>query len=92
LAEKRLQGFAFGEVQGVGFRMFVQMAARKLELNGFVRNIGDGSVEVIAEGDEHKLNRLAMLLRDGPPAAEVESFQVRWMPSKKEFSGFDIRY
>lgn len=60
-----------GRVQGVGFRFFTQTLASREGLRGFVRNLGDGSVEVVARGDIVALDRLALALRKGPPAARV---------------------
>lgn len=60
-----------GRVQGVGFRWFVVKQARGLELRGHVRNLEDGSVEVIADGDPDAVDQLAAALARGPAAADV---------------------
>ncbi len=60
-----------GRVQGVGFRYFVFREAQRLGLWGFVRNLGDGRVEVVAAGCEADLNRLEALLWRGPVMANV---------------------
>ena len=60
-----------GRVQGVGFRYFVIGKARILGLQGYVRNDSAGNVEVIAQGTRPMLEQLLVLLRQGPPAAEV---------------------
>jgi acylphosphatase len=65
-----------GQVQGVGFRWFVQQAARALDLAGAVRNAPDGSVEVEVEGDGDAVERLRAMLMEGPPAARVESVET----------------
>ena len=60
-----------GRVQGVGFRWFVRQQARALGLSGWVRNRADGSVEVLAVGEDAGLEQLRGLLRRGPPGARV---------------------
>jgi acylphosphatase len=60
-----------GIVQGVGFRWFVRERARRLGLSGWVRNLPDGSVEVVAAGDDGQLELLKEQLRVGPPGAVV---------------------
>lgn len=60
-----------GKVQGVGFRWFVRERARALGLTGWVRNRDDGSVEVLAHGDEAALAQLRSLLGSGPSGAKV---------------------
>ena len=63
--------FVRGRVQGVGFRYFVERAARELSLTGYARNLDDGRVEVYAAGPVDKISQLAGLLRVGPRWAEV---------------------
>lgn len=60
-----------GRVQGVGFRWFTRVAARRLQLAGWVRNLPDGTVEVAASGREEKLEELRGALRQGPDGAVV---------------------
>lgn len=65
-----------GRVQGVGFRYFVYREAQRLGLSGFVRNLGDGRVEVVASGKEALLSRLEALLWRGPVMANVDNVEV----------------
>jgi acylphosphatase len=65
-----------GRVQGVGFRYFTQEMARREGLAGLVRNLLDGRVEVLAEGDEAALTRLERAIRQGPSRARVEHVEV----------------
>jgi acylphosphatase len=60
-----------GRVQGVGFRWFVRVAARQLDLGGWVRNREDGAVELAASGPQEKLDELRRQVSRGPSAAEV---------------------
>ena len=62
-----------GKVQGVGFRWFARVAARRLELSGWVKNRDDGTVEVAASGAQDRLDQLRRQLSRGPDAAQVES-------------------
>ena len=61
-----------GRVQGVGFRWFVMREATRLDLAGYVRNLPDGTVEVVAQGSVAALATLESALRHGPPAARVQ--------------------
>ena len=61
-----------GRVQGVGFRFFVERAARQLGLAGYVKNLGDGRVEVYAIGPPAQLEDMKRRLEQGPRAARVE--------------------
>src|SRR2546422_2497627 len=63
----------FGRVQGVGFRWFVLREAQRLGLRGFCSNLPDGTVEVVAEGEDAALAQLERALGRGPPAARVRS-------------------
>ena len=65
-----------GAVQGVGFRYFTQRAARDSGVRGFVRNLADGRVEVVAQGRLAALARLELAIRNGPPLARVDGVEV----------------
>lgn len=60
-----------GRVQGVGFRWFVRVVGRRLQLSGWVKNRPDGSVEIAASGSEDRLAEMRKLLRRGPDGAQV---------------------
>jgi acylphosphatase len=89
---ERLHAIVSGTVQGVNFRYATQREAQRLGLRGWVRNVRDGSVEVLAEGPRRALEQLLAFLHRGPPAAEVEGVRARWSPSTGEFIQFDIRW
>ena len=81
-----------GRVQGVGFRWFVWREAERLTLRGIVRNLRDGSVEVIAVGTEEGLEALERALAQGPAMAEVERVEKSAVPPELAIpNGFDIR-
>jgi acylphosphatase len=81
-----------GRVQGVFFRAFVENLAEELDLTGYVRNRPDGTVEVRAEGERQKLEKLVERLKKGPPAARVEEVITEWSEPAGEFSSFRVRY
>jgi acylphosphatase len=65
-----------GRVQGVGFRWFTQDTAAREGVTGWVRNLPDGRVEALVEGDEESVTRVERALRSGPRGARVEKVQV----------------
>ena len=87
----RLDATVHGRVQGVGFRVHVLRAARRLGLTGWVANEPSGRVRCVAEGSRDVLERLLAELRDGPRAAWVDHVAESWSPATGEFRGFDVR-
>jgi acylphosphatase len=87
----RLHAIVKGDVQGVGFRYFVQGRAEKLGLNGWVRNRPDGSVECVAEGPQPRLQDLLSELEKGPVGASVDQVDADWTQPKGDVSSFAIR-
>ena len=85
-------GIVTGRVQGVGFRYFVARAARGLGLSGYVRNLPDGTVEVVAAGDCAALETLAALLEKGPPGAIVKSVELDWSNPPDVTGVFGVRF
>ena len=79
-----------GQVQGVGFRYFVEQSATALGVRGWVRNVDDGSVEVYAVGTHHQLSELAGLLWKGPRWAEVRGVEEA-EAALEQHSGFFVR-
>lgn len=82
----------FGLVQGVFFRQSTQLEANRLALTGWVANQHDGTVQVVAEGDETALRKLLEFLHHGPPGARVERVEVSWTDDAGEFTHFRVRY
>jgi acylphosphatase len=80
-----------GDVQGVGFRYFVQRRAQEAGLVGWVRNRADGTVECLAEGARPALERLLADLERGPGMAEVQSVDVHWQQARGESRRFEVR-
>ncbi|MYB93874.1 acylphosphatase [Candidatus Poribacteria bacterium] len=81
-----------GKVQGVGFRNFTQMNAKQLGINGYAKNLPNGKVEVVAEGDKAQLDALVTLLKKGPRFARVDSLDADERPFTGEYKTFGIRY
>ena len=81
-----------GKVQGVGFRNFTQRNAQQLGVNGYAKNLPNGKVEVVAEGDKSQLDALIALLKVGPRYARVDSLHVDERPFTGEYKTFGIRY
>ena len=77
---KRVRIIIGGRVQGVGFRYFVQENANRFGINGYVKNMPGGNVEVDAEGDQDKLDDFFEKCRQGPPQASVDLFQISDVP------------
>jgi acylphosphatase len=88
---ERLTATVHGRVQGVGFRWFVDRAASRLGLTGWVANQSDGVVQVVAEGPGRQLDELVGVLRSGPAGARVERVEEHRGPATHEFSRFHIR-
>ena len=84
------QATVAGRVQGVFFRVFVTDHARELGLTGWVRNLPDGSVEVLAEGARPDLEKLVELLHQGPPASQVTDVRTRWTVYAGKYTEFAI--
>jgi acylphosphatase len=87
----RLQATVTGRVQGVSFRYFVVDQAMNLDLTGWTRNLWNGSVEVMAEGQREKLEFLLQSLREGPPMARVTDVNFKWLPYEDEFKDFSVK-
>lgn len=81
-----------GMVQGVFFRAYTREWARELGVNGWVKNLPDGRVEAIFEGEEGRVKEIIERCKKGPPMAVVENVDVRWEEYKGEFDDFEIKY
>ena len=82
----------YGRVQGVGYRAFTQSLAEKLSIKGYVRNMSDGSVEILAEGSRDSMERFIKELERGPFLATVEKIDVTWDKPTGKYEGFEIIY
>ncbi len=89
-AKKRMRVVFSGRVQGVGFRYTVCRIAERFEVAGFVRNLRDGNVEVVAEGAEQELVGFLHGIKDARIGCFVSKEQVAWSPATNEFDEFRI--
>ena len=90
-----LRASVYGRVQNVGFRMFVLDAARRMNLRGYVRNMEDGSVYVLAVGPRATLDDLLHRLYRGPAAARVSEVREEWSDGEAAdglTSTFEVRH
>jgi acylphosphatase len=92
MALARFHAVVSGDVQGVGFRAYVQYHASRLGVAGYARNEWDGSVEVIAEGERDALETMIDKLRKGPRGAAVNRVDVIWSEPTGEHRHFAVRY
>ncbi len=79
-----------GLVQGVGYRYFIYRKAVELDLVGYVKNLYDGSVEIVVEGEKNIINILIEHAKIGPRSAYIKNIKVIWEESKNEFTEFTI--
>lgn len=91
---KRVHIHITGKVQGVGFRHFTVQNARRLGVSGWVKNLSDGRVEGVFEGDETDVDTLVDRCREGPRAAQVEEVEMKEEneSARDSFSSFSVRY
>jgi acylphosphatase len=82
--------FIKGEVQGVGFRQFVVKNGRKLGLTGWVRNLSDGRVEGLFQGEKKQIETLLSLCRKGPFLSVVESVSEDWTDVTEQIVEFTV--
>lgn len=87
---KRIVVLVSGEVQGVGYRAYARRRAMELGLSGYAENLGDGRVEVVAEGPEEGLEQFLEFLRKGPRLSRVTALDVQWSQATG-LEGFSTR-
>ena len=92
MPEARIHLHISGRVQGVSYRSFAVREARSLGLTGWVRNLPDRRVELVAEGAEASLDELVSRCYEGPPLAIVRGIDIQREPPTGEHSTFIIRY
>ncbi len=87
---KRLSVHYSGNVQGVGFRFRTQEIAAGFDVCGTVRNLADGRVELVAEGDEKELEAFRQAIRDSGLGPLIRDEKVQWAPARGDLRGFQI--
>jgi acylphosphatase len=89
-SNQQLHAIVYGRVQGVSFRFYTVAQANTLGLTGWVRNLPDDTVEVVAEGGRPQLESLLTWLHQGSPGARVTSVDAEWRPATGAFREFVI--
>lgn len=84
--------YVLGFVQGVGFRRFVKKNARNIGLKGYVTNLSDGRVEVVAQGAKEDLEKLIKICEKGNFFSDVKSVGVEWEKEERDFNDFSITH
>ncbi len=87
---KRMQVLYSGNVQGVGFRYTAKSVATGFEVTGTVRNLVDGRVELVAEGEQTELEAFRQAIRDAGLEHFIRNEAVQWFDASNEFRGFEI--
>ena len=90
MERQRVHVFYAGHVQGVGFRYTVKSLARGFEVTGIVRNLSDGRVELVAEGQRSELEAFRKAIQDSELGHFVHREEISWGEAKNEFRGFEI--
>jgi acylphosphatase len=88
----RARAVISGRVQGVFFRMETKRAADKIGVFGWVRNLRDGTVEAVFEGERERVDAVLQWCKQGPPHARVAGVDVSWNDYTGEFQGFDVTF
>lgn len=89
---KRVHVYISGRVQGVCFRAMTQQTALNLKLTGWVRNMDDGRVEALLEGEDAAVDQMVVWCKTGPPAARVDDIEIIEKPYMGNLRSFHISY
>ena len=84
--------FVSGRVQGIFFRENTKNKAQELRVSGWVRNLSDGRVEAVFEGEKEKIEKIIEWAKRGPILAKVNGLEAEWEEYQGEFNNFEIRY
>ena len=90
--QKQIHIFVIGRVQGVFFRQSTKVMAIKNNVNGWVRNLDDGRVEILAQGETQDINNLTQWCKIGPANSRVDEFELSEETITDEFENFEVRY
>ena len=92
MVEKQIHIFVTGRVQGVFFRQSTKVMAIKNNAKGWVRNLDDGRVEIVAQGETQDIDNLAHWCKTGPANSRVDEFELSEENISDEFENFEVRY
>ncbi len=90
--QKRIHVFYSGRVQGVGFRLTAEETAQRFRVVGWIKNLRDGRVELVAEADEAALQPFLDAIRQGPMKNFINDVDISWSDASETFDEFEIRY
>ena len=89
---KRAHVYYTGRVQGVGFRYSAREVACGYDLSGFVRNLPDGRVELVAEGEEEEVQAFLQGIKASHLGGHIRHADINWFDATHDFKGFEIRF
>lgn len=89
--KKQIHGVIYGYIQGVFFRVFIKDKADELDLVGWVRNEADGTVQMVAQGEEENLKKLIGYCKEGPRFAKIDKVEIKWEQATGQFCDFRIK-
>jgi len=92
MANSRAHVYVSGKVQGVFFRQNTKRQAQSFGVKGWVKNLDDGRVEAVFEGEEEAVKAVVDFCSKGPRGASVTDITVNWEPCREEFQNFTIAY
>ena len=92
MVQKQIHIFVTGRVQGVFFRQSTKVMAIKNNAKGWVRNLDDGRVEIVAQGETQDIENLAHWCKTGPANSRVDEFELSEENISDEFENFEVRY
>ena len=92
MAKQRVRLFIKGKVQGVFFRQALKVMAKKNKVNGWVKNLSDGRVEAVLEGEDIDVSTLVEWAHAGSANARVEDIEIKNEKYKEEFTKFEVLY
>ena len=92
MVQKQIHIFVTGRVQGVFFRQSTKVMAIKNNAKGWVRNLDDGRVEIVAQGETQDIDNLAHWCKTGPANSRVDEFELSEENVSDEFETFEVRY
>ena len=88
---KQIKAIFYGRVQGIGFRYTALKIARELGLQGFAKNLADGSVELVAQGEEESINNFVLEIKKSF-SNEIEKVETIWQKPTSTFRDFQIKF
>jgi len=84
--------FITGQVQGVFFRSQAKQKARSLGITGWIKNLPNGQIEAVAQGDQNKIKQFIDWCEQGPQLAQVEKVEIKTEQYQSEYQDFEVRY